>query len=265
MSSTKHQLSLHLIHREIENTLIEQRKLDGYINATAMCQAVGKRLGHYLENATTAAFLAELSTDVGIPTSLLVQVVKGGSGPQGTWVHPDVAIHLAQWLSPKFAVAVSRWVREWLSGRQPNGAPGLGLPVHIQRYLANKDQVPYTHFSILNELAISLIAPLEAKGYTLPERMVPDISEGRMFAKWLREQGVDTDAMPTYTQRYMDGRVCKPKMYPIGYLHHFRLHFNEVWLPTKAYQYFRERDPAALPYLDRLLLDGAGVVRLPAA
>lgn len=264
MSSTKHQLSLHLIHRQIENTLIEQRKLDGYINATAMCQAVGKRFFDYRRLDATGEFLEELAAEAGNPVSELIQVVKG-NGPQGTWVHPDVAIHLAQWLSPKFAVAVSRWVREWLSGRQPNGAPSPGLPVHIQRYLANKDQVPYTHFSILNELAISLIAPLEARGYTLPERMVPDISEGKMFAKWLRGQGVNTDAMPTYTHRYTDGRVCKPKMYPIGYLHQFRLHFNEVWLPSKAYQYFRERDPVALPYLDRLLLDGPGVAPLPAA
>ncbi|HGM6050704.1 MULTISPECIES: KilA-N domain-containing protein [Stenotrophomonas] len=265
MTNNTQQLSLHLIHRQMENTLIEQRKLDGYINATAMCQAVGKRLGHYLENATTAAFLAELATDVGIPTSLLVQVVKGGSGPQGTWVHPDVAVHLAQWLSPKFAVAVARWVREWLSGRQPSGAPAPGLPHHIQRYLANKDRVPYTHFSILGELAISLIAPLEARGYTLPEQMVPDISEGKMFAKWLRDQGVDTSKMPTYKHRYADGRVCDAKMYPVGYLHAFRLHFNEVWLPNKAHQYFRERDPAALPYLDKILLEAPGAPGLPAA
>ena len=33
----------------------------------------------------------------------------------GTWVHPDVAILLAQWCSPKFAVRVSQWVRERLA------------------------------------------------------------------------------------------------------------------------------------------------------
>ncbi len=253
MASDK-QLSLHLIHRQVENTLVEQRKLDGYINATAMCQAAGKRLGHYLENGGTSAFLAELSTDVGIPVSLLVQVVKGGAGPQGTWVHPDVAVHLAQWLSPKFAVAVARWVREWMSGRQPEGAPSRGLPHHIQRYLANRDRVPYTHFSVLNELTLNLIAPLEAQGYTLPERLVPDISEGQMFAKWMRSRGVDTKGLERYRHHYGDGRVVDAILYPIGYLHEFRVHFNEVWLPTRAHQYFRERDPSALPFLDRVLL-----------
>ncbi len=259
------QLSLHLIHRKMDNALIQQRKLDGYINATAMCQAAGRLFADYRRLASTDEFLHALSDDMGIPISFIIQSVKGGQGAQGTWVHPDAAVHLGQWLSPKFAVAVSRWVREWLSGHQPGGAPTAGLPHHIQRYLANKDKVPYTHFSILGELAISLIAPLEARGYTLPEAMVPDISEGKMFAKWLREQGVDTSQMPTYRCSYADGRVCDAKMYPIGYLHEFRRHFNEVWLPNKAHQYFRERDPAALPYLDMILLDAPGIPKLPAA
>jgi len=54
---------------------------------------------------------------MGIPISELIQSFKGGRAEnQGTWVHPDIAINLAQWLSPKFAVQVSRWVREWMSG-----------------------------------------------------------------------------------------------------------------------------------------------------
>lgn len=248
------QLSLHLIHRKVDDTLVEQRKLDGYINATAMCSATGKLFGDYRRLASTEAFLAELSSDMGNPISELIQSVRGGSGQQGTWVHPDVAVHLAQWLSPKFAVAVARWVREWMSGRQPDGAPSGGLPHHIQRYLANRDRVPYTHFSVLNELTLNLIAPLEAQGYTLPERLVPDISEGQMFAKWMRSRGVNTKVLERYKHHYGDGRVVDAILYPIGYLHEFRIHFNEVWLPSRAHQYFRERDPSALPFLDRVLL-----------
>jgi hypothetical protein len=41
---------------------------------------------------------------------------KGGNrATQGTWVHPDIAIHLAQWCNPRFAVQVSKWVRELLT------------------------------------------------------------------------------------------------------------------------------------------------------
>ena len=51
---------------------------------------------------------------------LTIQITGGPNEGRGTWVHPDVAIHLAQWCSPKFAVQVSRWVREWMtSGALP--------------------------------------------------------------------------------------------------------------------------------------------------
>lgn len=245
------QLELALIPHEVDNTLILQRAVDGYVNATAMCQAVGKKLSHYLENKTTKDFLEELSSDAGIPASLLVIVKKGGiAAEQGTWVHPDVAMNLGQWCSPKFAVAVSRWVRDWISGKAK-----VGLPYHIQRYMANMSEVPHSHFSMLNELIFGLIAPLESRGYTLPEHMVPDISEGRMFCKWLRDsKGIDTDTLPTYRHAYADGRVVYAKLYPLALLEDFRKHFHEVWLPTKAIEYFQPRSPAAVPFLEDLVL-----------
>jgi len=256
------QLSLPLIRRQVDNALVDQRSEDGYINATAMCQAVGKAFADYRRNATTEAFLAELSADMGIPISELIQVLKGGNGPQGTWVHPDVAIHLAQWLSPKFAVAVAKWVREWMAGGKFTG--GGKLPYHIQRYVANQANIPYTHFSVLNELTLNLIAPLEQQGYTLPDNLVPDISQGRMFAKWLRdEKGVDTDALPVYDHTYPDGRVCQAKLYPMEWLEDFRKHFHETWMPQKSQTYFKERDPGALPFLDRLALAPPAVALPP--
>lgn len=247
------QLSLVLIRRQVDDALVEQRAADGYINATAMCQAVGKLFADYRRLKATDEFLTELATDMGIPISQLIQSVKGGSGGQGTWVHPDVAVHLAQWLSPKFAVAVAKWVREWISGGRFTG--GGNLPYHIKRYMANSSQIPYTHFSVLNELIFNLIAPLEQQGYTLPETMVPDISQGKMFAKWLRdEKGVDTSALPTYRHTYADGRTCDAKLYPIEMLEDFRRHFFETWMPQRSQSYFRERDPNALPFLDRIAL-----------
>jgi len=247
------QLPLVLIPHKVENALVEQRADDGYINATAMCKAVGKQFGDYTRLASTSDFVSALSADTGIPVSELIQSVRGGDPErQGSWVHPDLAIHLAQWLSPKFAVAVSKWVREWLAGGQFGGT---SMPYHLRRYMANRAEIPYTHFSVLNELIFNLIAPLEQQGYTLPDHMVPDISQGKMFAKWLREEkGLDTDSMPTYPHKYADGRVVDAKMYPASFLEEFRKHFNEVWLPQKAEKYFKERDPLALPYLSLLLL-----------
>ena len=77
-----------------------------------------KRLGNHTRNSETQAFLEELSLETGFPISKLFLVRKGGiKQEQGTWIHPDAAVNFGQWLSPKFALAVSRWVREWMSGK----------------------------------------------------------------------------------------------------------------------------------------------------
>lgn len=134
--------------------------------------------------------------------------------------------------------------------------PGMGnFSYHIRRYLANYGGVPPGHFSVLTEMTFLLIAPLEDFGYPLPERLWPDISSGSMFARFLREEhGIETDRMPTYVKTFEDGRTpVQPKAYPEWLLPHFRRHFREVWLPTRAWAYFAERDPAALPFLKLLL------------
>jgi len=128
------------------------------------------------------------------------------------------------------------------------------IPYHLRRHMANINKIPHTHFSILTELIIKLVAPLEALGYTLPDDMLPDISEGKMFCKYLRdEKGINTDILQTYEQIYEDGRVVYPKLYPIEIYPDFVNHFFDVWLPQKAKAYFTKRDPAALPYLEKHL------------
>ena len=109
-----------IISLSSNNTQITfQRQEDGYINATALCQNAGKQFGHYNANQTTQAFLKELQAEIGITITELMQIQKGGEPHlQGTWVHPQVATHLAQWLSPKFAVQVSKWLQDWIMKKQ---------------------------------------------------------------------------------------------------------------------------------------------------
>lgn len=245
------QLLIAVIDREVDGNTIPQRAADGYVNATAICKASGKNFADYRRLATTEAFLTELSSVMGIPITELVISVQGGNPRlQGTWLHPDAAIHLGQWCSPKFAVAVARWVREWMSGTIKPAT----LPYHLQRYMANRAAVPPTHWSMLNELTFLLIAPLEERGYCLPEKLVPDISEGKMFCKWLREEkGVEPNDMPTYQHVYQDGRIVYPKLYPNELLADFRRHFHGVWMQQRAMTYFDERDPKALDHLPILI------------
>jgi hypothetical protein len=129
------------------------------------------------------------------------------------------------------------------------------LPYHLRRYVTNQGSVPTGHFSVLNELTMALIGPLEILGYTLPEKLWPDISQGLMFARWLREEhGVNTADMPTYVHRFEDGRApVQAKAYPNEWLPAFRQHFHTVWLPLRAADYFSTRDTAALAHLPKLL------------
>ena len=253
-TSPKHQSSLHLIAHEIEHAIVEQRASDGYINATAICKASGKLFGHYNENATTQAYLNELFMDIGIPIAQLIQVLKPGlDGKQVTWVHPQVAINLGMWVSPKFAVQVTKWVHEWMSGK----AMPTKLPYHLERHMLNYAKVPTGFFSVLQEMTNRLVAPMEANGYRLPEKLVPDISQAKMLCKYLREKhGIDTNNLDKYEHEFPDGRKVEANLYPIQYLGDFAVLLDTVWMPQRAAAYFKTRDPDALLVLDKMLMVG---------
>lgn len=252
---TKHQYSLALIQHQVNDSVIDQRFDDGYINATALCKVAGKRWYNYVRNETTGHFLRALEAKTQIRVVDLIQEVIDTNGVKSTWVHPKVAIHLAQWLSAEFAVQVSEWVYDWVAeGKSPVAKPA-SLPYHIQRHMINLNSIPAGHFSVLQEMTFMLIGPLEHHGYTLPEKLVPDISMGLFLCKHLREQiGIDTTKLPVYLHRYPDGRTVKAKLYPNAYLAEFRRIVQEEWLPRKSAAYFNERDPVALPHLDKVIL-----------
>ena len=245
-----------LIEHAVQGEIVPQRPRDGYINATAMCKAAGKSFFAYSRTNQTKAYLKALSLETRIRVSKLVITIRGRGDrvTQGTWVHPQVATHLGQWLSPEFAVVVNRWVWDWMSGRTNSDSP-----LHVRRYMQNRSKIPHTHFSMLNELYLNLVAPLEDCGIILPDMMTPDISTGRMFSDFLRQKGIDPDTFPTYEHVFLDGRrpTVYPRLYPIEHLPDFRRYFNEVWLPQQAERYFGKRYPKALPFLDRVgLLPG---------
>ena len=240
-----------LIEHPVNGEVVPQRPRDGYIDATRLCKQAGKRFNNYRQNAQTEAFLAELSAVTGIPVTGLVQIVQGGRPElQGTWVHPQVAINLGQWLSPAFAVQVTKWVMEWTTGN----VRGF-MPVHVQRFMKNRAKIPHTHFSMLNEIYLNLFAPLEDCGIIPPDRMMPDISTGRMFSDFLRRKGIDPNQFPAYEHEFADSSrpPVNARFYPIEYLPEFRRYFNEVWLPQRAESYFTDRFPKALPFLPQIL------------
>lgn len=81
------------------------------INASEMAKAFGKLPADFLKTKRTKEFIKELSVMKKIITADLVQVVQGGD-IQGTWMHEDVAMEFARWLSPKFAIWTNDRIKE---------------------------------------------------------------------------------------------------------------------------------------------------------
>ena len=108
---------LKIVARDWNGTPITRRTTDGYVNATAMCKANGKRWNDFRENDNTELYLQALSQTTGIPVVFLYQSRNGRNG--GVWVHPDLATKLAAWISPAFELFVFRWFREMIEEGQP--------------------------------------------------------------------------------------------------------------------------------------------------
>ena len=83
--------------------------------------------------------------------------------------------------------------------------------------------------------------------------MLPDISMGKLFSKWLRDNGHDPDSMPTYKHVYDDGRVFPARAYPNDIWPAFQKYLIQDWMRNRAVKYFEPRDPHAVPHLKALL------------
>lgn len=81
------------------------------VNATEMAKPFGKVAKDWLKNQSAQDFITSLSAVRRILPSELVVSRKGGT-EQGTWMHEDVAIEFARWLSPKFAIWCNDRIKE---------------------------------------------------------------------------------------------------------------------------------------------------------
>lgn len=84
------------------------------VNATEMAKPFGKLAKDWLSNKSTKEFLSTLSAVRIIPLTGLVEIKQGGNGEQGTWMHEDVALEFARWLSPAFAIWCNDRIKELL-------------------------------------------------------------------------------------------------------------------------------------------------------
>jgi hypothetical protein len=96
---------------------IESRESDNFINATQLCKAGGKKVNDWYRLGSTKDLVLELTNNlnqvIGDHRTVIIDIIKAGpNNLRGSWIHPDLAVQLAQWVSPAFSLQVSRWIRE---------------------------------------------------------------------------------------------------------------------------------------------------------
>lgn len=121
------------------------------VNATEMAKPFGKRPNDWLNLPSTKEFLDEISTTRKSCSSDFQPVTTRNCSPQnggGTWMHEDVALEFARWLSPKFAVWCNARIKELLR----NGVTSLSTSFASR----SDDEVVMDAMNILRNRLVSV-------------------------------------------------------------------------------------------------------------
>jgi hypothetical protein len=117
------------VTRAWNDTPIARRMVDGYVNATGMCKANGKKWNDYYRQERTFQYLQALEGSAGFPADLIQTISDGPNEGRGTYVHPRLAVDLARWISPEFAVWMDGWFLEEIEKQaQPVPQPAQLTP-----------------------------------------------------------------------------------------------------------------------------------------
>ena len=85
---------------------------DGLIDATEMCKSKNASISEYLRRKTTIDYLAIVTNRLGKTKDELISYNKTRGAH--VWVHPVIALHLAQWISVESAADANIWIAEKL-------------------------------------------------------------------------------------------------------------------------------------------------------
>lgn len=131
------------------------------VNATQMSVPFRKRPGKWIELPSTERFIQELEAIRKSDRSSLIQTVNG----VGTWMHEDVAMEFARWLSPTFAIWCNDRIRELLKHGATAINPAdllnpdfiINLATELKRERAEKERIAHT--ALLQERQLKEAAP----------------------------------------------------------------------------------------------------------
>nr|DAN46066.1 MAG TPA: KilAC domain protein [Caudoviricetes sp.]DAO40232.1 MAG TPA: KilAC domain protein [Caudoviricetes sp.]DAX58342.1 MAG TPA: KilAC domain protein [Caudoviricetes sp.] len=179
------------------------------VNATEMAKSFDKRPAKWLELPSTKEFLAAL-TAIRKSDTALIQTNSGGiNGGGGTWMHEDVALEFARWLSPAFAIWCNDRIKELLKYGMTATQPTLDemvnnpdlvirMATQLKQEREEKARLEAENKRIIEETAPAVTFTQAVSGSAsscligelakLIDQNGYPMGEKRLF-KWLRENG----------------------------------------------------------------------------
>ena len=181
------------------------------VNATEMAKSFGKTTKDWLRTNASSEFINSLSAVRQICPSQLVVVKKGNSNEfeQGTWMHEDVALEFARWLSPAFAIWCNDRIKELLKYGMTATQPTLDemvnnpdlvirMATQLKQEREEKARLEAENKRIIEETAPAVTFTQAVSGSAsscligelakLIDQNGYPMGEKRLF-KWLRENG----------------------------------------------------------------------------
>jgi len=93
----------------LNNTIINSRKEDMYINAIQLCKAGDKLFNDWYSLEATKKLITDLKTEI-INNTPIDIIERNNSIIEEIWIHPKLALELAFWISPNFILQISNWI-----------------------------------------------------------------------------------------------------------------------------------------------------------
>jgi hypothetical protein len=142
-----------------------------FFNATDMAKPFNKIPAEWLRLPDTGAYI-EAILNMGLSHIKKCDDVvrtKRGKKNGGTWLHQDLGLAFARWLSPMFAVRLDRWTRDRLKKELTHKNARLDVKTNyipMTRAIFEAHEVVRSHhFSNENNLIYTVLFGLTAKKY----------------------------------------------------------------------------------------------------
>lgn len=111
-----------MMYYGLEGLTVALQRENSYVNATALARRYYEQTNQrkdpnaWLRNKRTQETIVYVSQQTRIPPQKLVFIVQGGNevDAQGTFLHPDLAIPFASWLSVEFEYKVTKIIQKYL-------------------------------------------------------------------------------------------------------------------------------------------------------